>query len=141
MQYADVTHYIVLARLLLQDEITPYRYTDLTLVRGLNHALGELVRIRPDVFLDLKYQRPLRKGDIGDGFPDIYNTNDIATDSSGNYLEGSGTLVPIPGPYIVPIEYFISGWAQVLDVTDTQDQRAQAFLTKFQQQVLSVNAA
>lgn len=139
--YADVTHYVVVARLQLQDEIAPYRYTDQILVRALNHALSELGRIRPDMFLDLKYMRPLRRGDIEDGFPAIYSTGDIGVDNSGNYLEGKGTLVPIPARYVPPVEYFINGWVQLVDVTDTQDQRAQGFLSKFQQQVLTVNAA
>lgn len=140
--YADVTHYVIMARLLLQDAIVPYRYTDLTLVRALNHAIAEMVRIRPDIFLDLKYQRPLRKGDINDGSPNApFGASDIAVDTNGNYLEGQGTLVAIPSNYAVPVEYFIVGWCQMFDVTDTQDQRAQAFVTKFQQQLLSVNAA
>lgn len=139
--YADVTHYVIVARLQLQDEIAPYRYTDQTLVRALNHAITELGRIRPDIFLNLKYTRPLRKGDIDDGFPSIYTQADIAVDGSGNYSEGKGSLVPIPAWYIAPVEYFINGWVQLVDVTDTQDQRAQAFLMKFQQQVLTVNAA
>jgi hypothetical protein len=139
--YADVTHYVVVARLELQDEIVPYRYADSTVVRALNTALNELGRIRPDMFLDLKYKAPLRKGDIGDGLAGVYTTADIAIDTNGNYLEGKGTKVPVPSAYVTPVEWFINGWVQFLDVTDTQDQRAQAFVSKFQQQVLTTNAA
>jgi hypothetical protein len=139
--YTDVTHFVMVARLELQDEIAPYRYADSTVVRALNTALSELGRIRPDMFLNLKYTSPLRKGDTGDGLPGIYTIDDIATDGNGNYLEGKGTLVPVPSAYITPVEWFISGWTQFLDVTDTQDQRAQAFVSKFQAQVLTTNAA
>lgn len=139
--YPSVTHYVLLARLELQDEIAPYRYTDSIIVRALNTAMAELGRIRPDMFLDLKYQRPLAKGDTGDGVPGYFTTADIALDSDGNYAESQGTPVPIPVKYMTPVEWFIYGWCQFLDVTDTQDQRAQAFLAKFQQQLLTVNAA
>lgn len=139
--YPDVTHYVIVARLELQDGVEPYRYTDDTLVRALNHGMGVLERIRPDILLDLKYQRPLTKGDLGDGIPSFYTTSDISIDSSGNYQEGQGTLVPIPNKYAVTLEYFINGWVQLLDVTDTQDQRAQGFLMKFQSHLLSLAGA
>lgn len=139
--YPDVTHYVIVARLELQDMIEPYRYPDSVVVRALNTAMAELGRIRPDVLLDLKYQRPLKKGDTGDGVPMYYTTADIGFDTNQNYAEGKGTLVPVPVKYMTPVEWFVNGWCQFLDVTDTQDQRAQAFLAKFQQQLLTVNAA
>lgn len=140
-QYADVTHYVMVARLELQDEIAPYRYPDLMLVRALNHAMSILSRLRPDILLDLKYQRPLRKGDLGDGVPMGYAVTDIGFDNTGNYAEGTGTLVPVPSMYVAPLEYFINGWIQLVDVTDTQDQRAQGFLAKFQTQLMTLSGA
>jgi len=139
--YVDVTHYVYMARLDLQDLIPPYRYADATLIRALNRGVAELSRMRPDILLDLKYQSPLRKGDIGDGIPGGYSVTDIGFDDTGHYSEGKGTAVPIPSKYISTIEWFMPGWIQFIDVTDTQDQRAQGFLAKFQSHLITLNAA
>ena len=139
--YVDVTHYVYMARLELQDLIPPYRYADTTLVRALNRGLSELSRLRPDILLDLKYQSPLRRGDIGDGIPGGYSIADIGFDTSGNYLEGAGTAVPIPSKYVSPLEWFTAGWIQFFDVTDTQDARASGFLAKFQSHLIQLTAA
>ena len=56
------------------------------LLIALNIGLGEMGRIRPDMFLDLKYQRPLRKGDTDDGTPPRYTSADVATNSDGSYI-------------------------------------------------------
>ena len=116
-------------RLALQDLIAPYRYTDDSIVGALNAAMFEISRIRPDMFLDLKYQQPIRKGDINAGIPALF-VSTTQTDT-----------VPIPSKYRQPVQWYMEGLLQLLDVTDTQDQRAQAFLAKFQQQLLSVSAA
>ena len=139
--YVDVTHYVYMARLELQDLIQPYRYADTTLVRALNRGLAELSRLRPDILLDLKYQSPLRKGDIGDGIPGGYTPNDIGFDEAGHYLEGAGTAVPIPSKYVSSLEWFMGGWMQFLDVTDTQDARASGFLAKFHSHLITLSAA
>ena len=83
--YPTVTHYVATARLLLQDEIAPYRYPDQTIIIALNVAMDELGRLRPDILLDLKYQNPLTKGDTGDGVPGPYSTTDIAMNPDGTY--------------------------------------------------------
>ena len=139
--YVDVTHYVYIARLELQDLVAPYRYADTTVVRALNRGLSELSRLRPDILLDLKYQHPLLKGDIGDGIPAGYSVADIGFDSAGNYVEGKGTMVPVPSKYVSVLEWFMPGWLQFLDVTDTQDARAQGFMAKFQQHLIMLNAA
>lgn len=126
--YRTVTDYINVARLNLQDAVSPYRYPDSTLLLALNIGLGEMSRVRPDMFLDLKYQRPLRKGDIDEGMPQAYTVVDNA-------------LVPVPSKYMSSLDWFINGWAQFLDVTDTQDQRAQGFLQKFQTHLTTLTAA
>ena len=83
--YRTVAGYLSIARLSLQDAVAPYRYPDTTLLNALNIGLSEMGRIRPDMFLDLKYQRPLRKGDIEDGNPQAYSPADIATNEDGSY--------------------------------------------------------
>jgi hypothetical protein len=128
------------ARLALQDGVTPYRYPDSTLLSALNIGLSEMGRIRPDIFLDLKYQQPLGKGDTDDGLPPGYIPTDVATNPDGTYTNG-GTLVPVPGKYASALDWFINGWAQFLDVTDTQDARAQAFIAKFQSHLTTLSAA
>lgn len=130
-RYRTVAAYIQVARLSLQDMITPYRYPDTTLLTALNIGLGEMGRIRPDMFLDLKYQHPLRKGDTDDGVPPVYTPADITL----------GTLVPVPGKYDAVLDWFVGGWCQFLDVTDTQDARAQGFMAKFQAHLTTLNAA
>jgi hypothetical protein len=139
--YRTVTSYVATTRLLLQDNIAPYRYTDQTVIRSLNMALNEMGRLRPDAFLDLKYQNPLNRGDIGDGLPGPYSTSDIALNADDSYNESAGTLVPVPSKYCAVLDWFMPGWLQILDVADTQDQRAQAFLVKFQTHLLTTAAA
>lgn len=138
-RYRTASVYVTLARLTLQDEVAPYRYTDQTVLDALNLALDEVGRIRPDIFLDLKYQRPLIKGDTGDGVPPLYTLSDIVANPDGTYGPG-GTLVPVPNKYTQAIDWFIAGWAQFLDVTDTQDARAQGFLGKFQTHLATLTA-
>ena len=98
-------------------------------------------RIRPDIFLDLKYQSPLRKGDTDDGAPPGYSTADILANPDGTYDTSKGTLVPVPAKYDSTLDWFITGWAQFLDVTDTQDARAQGMLAKFQAHLTTLSAA
>lgn len=139
-QYRTATTYIATARLNLQDLVAPYRYPDTTLLLALNIGLSELGRIRPDVYLDLKYQNPLRKGDIDDGQPPTYSLADIVINPDGTYNSMDGTLVPVPGKYASTLDWFMNGWVQFIDVTDTQDQRAQGFLAKFQSHLTTLTA-
>jgi hypothetical protein len=46
-----VSDYLTDARVLLQDQISPFRYPDSDLVVALNVALQDARRIRPDIFL------------------------------------------------------------------------------------------
>ena len=140
-RYRTVSDYLAIARLNLQDAVTPYRHDDNTILSALNIGMGEISRIRPDIFLDLKYQRPLRKGDIEDGNPQAYSPADIATNEDGSYNVASGTLVPVPSKYAATLDWFINGWAQFLDVTATQDQRSQVFIMKFRIHLTTLSAA
>jgi hypothetical protein len=139
--YRTVAGYLVIARLNLQDAVAPYRYPDTTLLTALNIGLSEMGRIRPDILLDLKYQSPLRKGDTDDGNPQPYVLADVAINSDGSYDTAHGTLVPVPSKYASTLDWFINGWSQFLDVTDTQDQRAQGFIAKFQAHLTTLSAA
>jgi hypothetical protein len=125
--YQPVSAYVSLVRSSLQDLVSPYRYADTDIYLALNTILGEVSRARPDIFLDLKYIRPLQKGDLGDGLPPQYVS---PTDDS--------TLVPVPSKYFNPVIWGMSGWLQLYDVADTQDQRAGAFLQRFATHLLSL---
>jgi hypothetical protein len=120
----------------MQDLVKPYRYTDSQMVDALNVAMEEAQRIRPDIFLDLKYQQPIVNGDLDDGFiQSYYTTSDISLDSGGDYVVSAGTMVPVPSRYNDPLIWYMAGHLQALDVEDTQDARAIAFIAKFLQRL------
>ena len=127
--YVPVSTYISSCRISLQDKVAPYRYSDDQIIDALNLAISEAQRLRPDIFLDLKYQRRLTKGDIGDGIPGPYTSADTTP------------LVPVPSKYRQAFAWYMTGWVQFTDVSDTTDARAQAFMSKFQSQLLTLSAA
>ena len=140
-RYRTVTGYVYVARKALQDLIAPYRYDDDTILMFFNIGVAEMQRIRPDIFLDLKYQRPLRKGDTDDGLPQTYSTADLSTNPDGTYNQDKGTMVPVPSKYAAALDWYMAGAAQFMDVTDTQDARAQGFMQKFQTHLTTLSAA
>lgn len=125
MIYYPVGEYYGETRNLLQDFVVPYRYPDSNIITALNIAIGEIARIRPDIFLDYKYQQPMPKqGPYNDGIPGSY-----MIDGSGNAI--LTPIVPIPQTYFMPVCWYIAGLLQFYDVDDTQDVRAQSFHQKF----------
>lgn len=113
-----VAQYLTEARRLLQDERTPYRYPDKDLVDALNIGLMEAKRLRADLFLPV-FTIP--------------------------YADTSGTIntaykVPMDPMYRSALVYYMVGRAQLRDDEPTVDQRAGAFLQKFQAQLLTVNS-
>lgn len=120
MQLNALSDFISAARTLLQDTVQPYRYDDESLTTALNMAFYEASRVRPDLMLDAKYQTrlPTRQSLNGSSVPSFSTTNEAE-------------VVPLPTAYKMPFVYFMVGQAQLRDVTDTQDTRATAFLTKF----------
>jgi hypothetical protein len=138
--YSPIGAFVYATRLRLQDVISPFRYPDSTVVAAFNNAISDAQRLRPDIFLDLKYQRPLTKGDISDGFPSsYYNLSDLIYQPDGVTVDPTkGTIVPIPSKITEAVVWYMAGQLQLYDVNDTSDQRAQAFFTKFSQELLSV---
>ena len=138
--YQPQSWYFSRVRNSLQDTIAPYRHDDHDLNQALNACVSELARLRVDIFLDLKYQGPLRKGDTGNGFDDVYFALDgnNAAPAPGS---ANDTLMPIPRQYQEALVWGASGYVQFLDVTDTQDQRAQGFLQKFHTHLVTLSAA
>lgn len=124
MIYFPVSTYVAAVRSLLQDKIVPYRYTDVDIVGALNNCMAEISRIRPDIFLDLKYQNPLVWGDLRDGYPPLYQ----AVAMSGSL--GPNETVAIPANYYMPCIWHMAGYLQLYDVADTQDQRGASFIER-----------
>jgi len=126
--YLQVSDYIMAVRTSLQDLVSPYRYPDDQIVTALNACMFEMSRMRADIFMDLKYQRPLNKGDLSFPIPPVFSASRVSD------------YVPVPSNYAVPVEWYMEGFIQFSDVTDVSDQRAQAYVQKFQQMMLGVAA-
>jgi hypothetical protein len=101
---ATVEDYVSAARVLLQDTIEEFRYSDVDLALGLNLAFIEAKRLRPDMFLSTTLP---------------------------NYTVSDSTAVPVDEQYRGAFLYYVVGWAQLRDEEDTQDQRAVSFLNRF----------
>lgn len=101
-----VSDYIADARVLLLDQIAPYRYDDPSLVTALNVTLLEARRVRPDLFVYCGDVRTYTEAD---------NTG--------------GTTVPMEKQFRLAILHGLVGHAIERDQEDIQDQRAQTFLS------------
>jgi hypothetical protein len=122
-----VSDYIGQARVLLQDTVQPFRYDAEGLVTALNNCWLEVERVRPDILLNWKYkQRQLRRQTISDIEPPVYS---VANQSE---------RVWIPAAYRTSLLYYICGFAQIRDMEDVQDARANLFLDKFAKLMLGV---
>lgn len=105
------------ARAILQDNDTPYRYSDADLVAYLNDGLLETRKIRPDLFRTY--------WGTGDAFPE-FTSQDI-TDA---------TDFPIDDMFFTPVVYFIAGTAELRDDEFTVDARAATLLNQFNTKLL-----
>lgn len=101
-----VVDYYTDARVLLLDQIAPYRYDDPSLITALNVTLLEARRVRPDLFVYC--------GDV-----QTYSTADIT----------SNTVVPLEMQFRLAILHGMVGHAIERDQEDIQDQRATTFLS------------
>lgn len=117
MALATVADYLSSARRLLQDENTPYRYSDVNIVVALNLGISEARRARPDMFQDYFFT------------------------SLPEYSSASpSTAVAIPAEYRVAFLYYIVGHTQLADQEDTTDARTSMLLNKFIAQLTSMPA-
>jgi|SRR6185436_924879 len=102
MALETVDKYVSFIRELLQDENnSPYRYSDTSIVRALSIAMPEAKKLRPDLF-------------IGVTIP-TFTVNDT-------------TVVPMDEMYRLALAYFCVGMMQLRDDEEVQDQRAAAFM-------------
>ncbi len=117
MALDTVQDYVDRARVLLLDQVDPYRYPTDDLVEALNMGILEVRRLRPDVV----------KAYLRTTLPD-FSTSDLSA------------TVPIDPQYRVAFIYYICGQAQLRDDENNQDSRSSAFLNKFVSQLISIQA-
>lgn len=117
MALDTVQDFVDRARVLLLDQVEPYRYPTIDLVESLNEGILEARRLRPD----------LLKAYLRTSLPDFS-------------IDAMTASVPIDPQYRVAFVYYICGQAQLRDEENTQDTRAAAFLNKFVAQMTSIQA-
>lgn len=117
MALDTVQDYVDRARVLLLDQVEPYRYPTADLVEALNMGILEARRLRPELFQS--YFRST--------LPD-FTTGAL------------NVTVPIDPQYRVSFVYYICGQAQLRDDENNQDSRSAAFLNKFVSQMLSIQS-
>lgn len=115
MALGTVSDMIRQARVLLQDTVEEYRYSDQTLMDNINRGLLEARRLRPE----------LMRSYFSTGTPEVTATTDD---------------VPIDEQYRVALLYYVVGQAQLEDDENTQDARATVFIQKFLAQMLTINS-
>lgn len=116
MALDTVADYVTEARVLLQDEVETYRYSNADLVAALNLGIMTARRNRPDLFLEVT--------DIPQ-----FVVADVA----------ALTAFDMDVMYRTPFLFFMVGFAQLRDEEDTQDARAVAFIQKFTQQLMTIS--
>ena len=106
MALETVADYLRESRILLQDFVEPYRYPDAALLRALNMGFQEVRRLRPDLLRRyLRTALPV--------YDDIHAS------------------VEMEEQYRLPLVWFITGYAQLCDDEEVQDQRAAGFVAMF----------
>lgn len=109
-----VADYIADVRTLLQDVISPYRYTDAELVTAFNITLLETRRLRPDLFVYTDSRRVQNFATTGSAFG--------ANDTTEVNIEPQFRLALVNG---------ICAHALMRDQEDVQDARASSFMAIF----------
>ncbi len=117
MALDTVQDYVDRARVLLLDQVEPYRYPTLDLVEALNMAILEARRLRPD----------LLKSYFRTSLPDFT-------------VGALNVEVPVDPQYRVAFVYYICGHAQLRDDENNQDSRSAAMLNKFVAQMLNIQS-
>jgi hypothetical protein len=105
MALDTVGQYVAQARVLLQDNVAPYRYTDADFIFALNAAMLEARKLRSDLFLN----------------------------DPGNVPEYTlvGDSVDIPHQYRIAFLYYVTGFVGLREVEPEEEGRAAAFMKLF----------
>jgi hypothetical protein len=105
-------------RTLLQDTdntgSSGYRYSTDSILMNINQGMTDMYRIRPDIFLELRFKIP------------VFSSAQL------------DTIIGIEEQYVPPLVYYAVGLTQARDDEQTQDSRAMAFLKTFQATLLTV---
>lgn len=121
--YADI---ITEARVMLQDEEAPQRYSDTKLYAILNRALNEMSRIRPDAFYDFYDANELN-------VPEIIGSGTAAT---GQVL--ATTAFGLEMQFYNPLVAYVTAVTELADDEYSNDGRAVALLQEFRKTILGV---
>jgi hypothetical protein len=111
---------IAYARILLQDTLEPFRYSDDDLISALNIGLLDARRLRPDLFLYTPTEVPFYEIPFHISFP-----------LPPDYVHPYDEALQIDQQYRMALVYFVAGQTQMRDEEDVTDARAVAFLGKF----------
>lgn len=110
---ATVSDYVTNARVLLQDTIVVYRYSDATILQALNLGILEMRRVRPDLFMSNFASIP-------------------------SYSAVDSTAVNIDLQYRPALLYFIVGYIEITNSEEGQDARGAALMDRFMGQLTSL---
>lgn len=117
-----VQDYVTKSRTLLQDLISPYRFSDDELVGNLNAAILDTRRIRPDLF----YQYMTTP----------YSKTDLPFFVSSNMSE----MVDFEPMYRMALVYHMTGYTQLQNNENVDDARGASFLQRWGQILQTVTA-
>lgn len=106
-----IDDYIDDARILLQDTVSPYRYSDDSLVVGMNVTLLEGRRLRPDLF--------------------VYNTRKCGPTGVPHLIGKDGTAIDIEPQFRLAFLHGMVAHALERDQEDIQDARFMIFFNFF----------
>lgn len=106
-----INDYIDDARILLQDTVSPYRYSDDSLIIGMNVTLLEGRRLRPDLF--------------------VYNTRDCGPTGVQHFISKDGTKLHMEEQFRLAFLHGMVAHALERDQEDIQDARAATFMSIF----------
>lgn len=104
---ATVNDYLTDARVQLQDQVSPFRYDDTSLLTCLNVALLETSRVRPDLF--------------------AFHYCDVVP----QFAKADATTVRLDQKFRLGVLYFLCAHAMTRDQEDIQDERASEFTNYF----------
>lgn len=107
-------------RILLADNEVPYRNADVAILDGLNMALTEARKLRPDLFL-----------------PDVYLWIAPSLDEASMT---SGKELPVDPMYFTPVVEYVAGFISLEDDEFAVDGRAVSLLNRFSQKMVGKGA-
>lgn len=127
------------ARVLLQDTLVPFRYSNAVLLAKLNRALQEAGRVRPDAFWD---RFDTDTADII--VPEVVDTDpdpDDDVDDVDVIEDGQVALADnfdLPMQFYSALVYFVTGSAEIVDDEYADDGRASMLMAQFKSQLVSL---